>query len=279
MIVRTFKNSIPYSQVVYARVENANNCYGISEVQLTINKLPDIETNDLTYYCLNDFPQTITLNAAILSGLTTDYTYNWSTNQDTYEIQVNQPGNYSVTVTNADGCTKNRTITVEASNVATIESVQVVDASQNNVITVLVSGEGSYEYALYDGNTVYTNFQTNNSFEDVRPGIYTIVIRDTKNNCGITEDMVSVIGFPKFFTPNNDGNHDTWQVSGISSQFQPNSIIYIYDRYGKLLKQLNPTDKGWDGTFNGYLLPNSDYWFAVELQDGRIFKNHFTLKR
>lgn len=52
----TFTNNIPYSQTIYARVENANNCYGISEVLLTVNQLPNINTEDLKYYCLNKSP-------------------------------------------------------------------------------------------------------------------------------------------------------------------------------------------------------------------------------
>jgi gliding motility-associated-like protein len=56
-------------------------------------------------------------------------------------------------------------------------------------------------------------------------------------------------------------------------------VIYIFDRYGKLLKQLSPQSLGWDGAFNGEDLPSNDYWFYVKLQDGRIFKSHFTLKR
>lgn len=90
---------------------------------------------------------------------------------------------------------------------------------------------------------------------------------------------ISIIGYPKFFTPNGDGTNDFWQIQGISSQFQPNSSIYIFDRYGKLLKQLPPLGSGWNGTFNGHLLPNDDYWFKVLLQDGRTFMGHFTLKR
>ena len=108
--------------------------------------------------------------------------------------------------------------------------------------------------------------------------MHSVFVRD-KNNCGITEEIVSVIGFPKFFTPNGDGNNDFWQVQGVSSQFQPNSIIYIFDRYGKLLKQISPTDSGWDGTYNGNLMPTNDYWFSVTLEDGRQFSSHFTLKR
>ncbi|WP_034041003.1 hypothetical protein, partial [Wocania ichthyoenteri] len=64
----TFTNTNPYSQTIYARVENANNCYGISEVVLTVNELPDIETEALAYYCLNDYPKrTTSLNAAVIN--------------------------------------------------------------------------------------------------------------------------------------------------------------------------------------------------------------------
>src|SRR5690606_29765570 len=100
-----------------------------------------------------------------------------------------------------------------------------------------------------------------------------------KNDCGITEDLISVVGFPKFFTPNDDNIHDHWQVYGITEQFHPMSVIYIFDRNGKLITELDSLSKGWDGTLNGYNLPSSDYWFHVTLQDGRVFRGHFTLKR
>ncbi|WP_341215594.1 T9SS type B sorting domain-containing protein [uncultured Wocania sp.] len=276
----TFTNTNPYSQTIYARVENANNCYGISEVVLTVNELPDIETEALAYYCLNDYPKrTTSLNAAVINDNPSNYTYNWSTGENTYQIDINEARTYTVTVTNANGCTKQRTITIEPSNIATFETIEVVDATQNNTITVLVSGEGIYEYRLLDeNNIVYAPYQESNTFENVYPGIYTITVRDIKNSCGTVQNPISVIGFPKFFTPNNDGVHDTWQVIGISNMFQPNTNILIYNRFGKLIKQLNPLGSGWDGLFNGQKLPADDYWFAVTLQDGRILKNHFTLK-
>ncbi|HZW62389.1 MAG TPA: T9SS type B sorting domain-containing protein, partial [Flavobacteriaceae bacterium] len=60
--------------------------------------------------------------------------------------------------------------------------------------------------------------------------------------------------------------------------------IYIFDRYGKLLKQLSPTGSGWDGMYNGEPLPSSDYWFTVEYYEPegttkKQFSAHFTLKR
>ncbi len=276
-----YDNTTRYSQVIYARVENNNACYGISEITLTVNKLPNIDTEGHDYYCINEFPETITLNAAVLNNTPTNYTYNWSTGDDSYEIEINQPGIYTVEVTNTNGCSKERTITVEASNVATFNSIDVVDATSNNIVTVIVSGEGTYQYALFDENNVkiYRDFQDSHVFENVFPGIYTVNIKDIKNNCGTVDAPVSVIGFPKFFTPNNDGIHDTWQIYGVTNLFRNGTQISIFDRFGKLLKQLNPLGLGWDGTFNGEKLPTDDYWFVVTLHDGRIFKNHFTLKR
>ncbi|MBT8265835.1 MAG: T9SS type B sorting domain-containing protein [Bacteroidia bacterium] len=271
----SFTNTVAYSQVIFVRVENDNACYGINEVQLTVFELPNIDVEEELLYCINFFPELITLSGGVIGDLPNNYLYNWSTGQTTTEIQVNQPGIYTVTVTNTDGCSKVRTITVLPSNIATIESIDVIDATSNNTITINVSGEGDYEYALDDINGPY---QDSNFFENVEPGIHTVYVRD-KNECGIVEQMVSVIGFPKFFTPNHDSYHDTWQVYGVNNDFQANSLIYIYDRFGKLLAKIDPRGPGWDGTFNGQLMPTNDYWFHVTLQDGRVFTSHFTLKR
>ena len=86
-----------------------------------------------------------------------------------------------------------------------------------------------------------------------------------------------MIGFPKFFTPNNDGYHDTWQIYGVSEMFQPHTKIQIFNRHGKLIKELVPLGEGWNGLLNGTKLPSDDYWFSIKLQDGRVFKNHFAL--
>ncbi|NND51048.1 MAG: T9SS type B sorting domain-containing protein, partial [Flavobacteriaceae bacterium] len=271
----SFTNTIAYNQTIFVRVENDNACYGINEVHLTVYELPNIETEEELLYCLNFFPELITLTGGVINDSPNNYLYNWSTGETTTEIQVNSPGIYTVTVTNTDGCSKVRTITVLPSNIATIVSIDVVDATSNNTLTVNVSGEGDYEYALDDINGPY---QDSNFFENVAPGIHTVYVRD-KNDCGIVDQMVSVIGFPKFFTPNGDSYNDTWQVYGINNDFQANSLIYIFNRYGKLIVKLDPRGPGWDGTLNGYALPSSDYWFHVTLQDGRVFTSHFSLKR
>jgi len=272
----TYINTTPYNQTIYGRVENANACYGISEIELTVFKMPQIETNFETIYCLNSFPETIVLNGGVINDSPSNYYYEWlPTGENTSEIEINAPGTYTVKVTNTNGCFKVRTITVLPSSIARNINFEVVDASQNNSITVLVDGDGDYEYALDNSNGSYQNSST---FTNVLPGLYTVYIRD-KNECGIADDLVSVIGFPKFFTPNNDDVNDYWQVKGISSQFQSNTSVFIFDRYGKLLIELNPLSSGWDGTFKGENMPTNDYWFQVKLEDGRTFTSHFTLKR
>lgn len=73
-----------------------------------------------------------------------------------------------------------------------------------------------------------------------------------------------------------------WNIIGIYTI--PNAKIYIFDRYGKLIKQLSPMGAGWDGTYNGEPLPTDDYWFTVDYNEPsngtpKEFKAHFTLKR
>ncbi|GGG57332.1 T9SS type B sorting domain-containing protein [Bizionia arctica] len=274
-----YNNTIPYNQTLYARAENDNACYGISKVYLTINQLPELEEDETVLYCLNTYPQTIPLEAGILNDSTVNYTYLWSNGETSETIQINETGVYTVTATNSFGCSKSRNITVDPSDIATFNDIIVADASENNTITVLVSGEGTYEYALYNQDGLYASYQTSNTFYNIYGGIYSVAVRDIKNNCGIVTQNVSVIGFPKIFTPNGDGYNDTWNIEGVSNVFQANTMIRIFDRYGKLVKQINPLGEGWDGTFNGAILPADDYWFSVILQDGREYQSHFSLKR
>ena len=147
--------------------------------------------------------------------------------------------------------------------------------SENHSIEVEADGIGTYEFQLDDGP-----FQDSTTFDNVEPGDHTVTIRD-KNGCGSVTIDVGIVDFPQFFTPNNDGYNDTWNIIGINAA-DPNAKIYIFDRSGKLLKQISPSGPGWDGTYQGNPLPSSDYWFQVEYTEdgeGKVMKGHFTLKR
>ena len=151
--------------------------------------------------------------------------------------------------------------------------MSITDLSDNNSILVNVSGSGDYEYSI-DGE----DYQISNVFYNVASGIYTVYIKDN-NGCGIAEEAISLLGIPNYFTPNNDGYNDYWNIKGVSTSYNAKTTIHIFDRYGKLIKQISPLSKGWDGTYNGKNAPSSDYWYIIHLEDGRTFKGHFSLKR
>ena len=272
-----YKNLNANTETIFVKISDANSCLSLDQIDLIVNPLPQLLPDDSIFYCLDTFPGEISIDAGIINGLPSDYTYSWQPSGEiTYEIKINQPDMYIVEVTDAKGCKNYRTIIVEASSkVSTPIAIDVTGDLDNNVVTINAIGQGDYQYAIdsEDGP-----FQDSNIFENIKSGIRRVYVKD-KNGCGLESQDFSVIGYPKFFTPNGDGINDYWQILGLTTQFQPNTIIYIFDRYGKLLKQLNPLGLGWDGTYNGNLMPTDDYWFSVMLQDGRRFTKHFTLKR
>lgn len=270
-----YTTTVPYSQFVYARIEDGINCYGINSLELIVLELPEVQENEQLIYCLDAFPNGITLSGGLLNAAFNSVYYSWTSGQTTAEIQVNEPGTYAVTITTTKGCSKTRSIEVLPSSIPIIDSVDPTDGVEMTSVVVNVSGSGRYEYAI---DNPLNGYQDSNVFLMVSAGIHRLYVRD-KNGCGSTEKNISVIGFPKFFTPNGDGFNDRWHVTGINSATKLKSDVYIFDRFGKLLTQLNPIGPGWDGSYNGTLLAESDYWFYVKLPDNQIFRGHFTLKR
>lgn len=271
-----YTNTTAGMQTVYARIEDAaNNCAAITPLKLVVYTLPQIAVTDEAIVCLNlNIPVRVT---AGVSGA--QYQYLWSTGETSSTIFVTQPGSYGVRVTNMNGCFKDRVVTVSASNVATIDNVEVHDLADVNTITVHASPTGGvstvYQYSLDAPNGPY---QDSNFFDDVEPGIHTVYVYDTQH-CGVVKQDVAVLSIPKFFTPNGDGVNEFWRIVGVNAITYSKSKIYIFDRYGKLLADINATGPGWDGMYNGHRLPATDYWYVVQLQDGREVKGHFSLMR
>ncbi|TDE07639.1 T9SS type B sorting domain-containing protein [Flavobacterium sandaracinum] len=277
----------PNEQIISVRVESTadNSCYGLSPLlKLVVNPKPmiknDLEGNKMV--CSNLPAFFVTLESGIPSGIdSSNYTYKWTkdnirlSEQTNATLDVNREGDYTVVVTSLAGCSTTKKIKVSASDIATITKIDIVDLNAINTVTVNTIGPGAYEFSLDKPNGP---FQFSNFFNNVSSGIHEVYIND-KNGCGTVSKTISVIGIPKYFTPNNDGFNDFWNIEGINATFNGNSTIYIFNRYGKLIKQLIPTSQGWDGTFMGQSLPSDDYWYTVKLEDGREVKGHFSLKR
>ncbi len=268
-------------ETIYARIENnSTGCFSTTQFNTIVHPLPVIPIDDIVVLCRENLP----LYIDAFTGDIGD-TYLWSSTVNTMannatfsEIAVNpnQLGTYSVTVTTPNNCQFTKTFTVIESEQAEIEFTSKIDFSDPNSITVDInSGRiGNYVYVLDGGDP-----QTSNTFENVSFGNHTVTVRDLNGCMDVTQD-VFVFDIPKFFTPNNDSYYDTWHIIGADQL--PGSIVYIYNRLGKLLKTLPYSSPGWDGTYNGENMPTDDYWFVANIvQNGNDFeiKGHFTLKR
>ena len=261
-----FTNTIANAQTIFARIVNGPDCYGIIPMPLQIVAFdpPNFEHEDL-HLCDGE-----SLSIGVTNGFSD---YLWNTLETTSTISINAIGDYNVTVTNAVGCEAKKTFTITASNPPIITSIDINDFSgSSNTVQINVSGIGNYEYSL---NGFY--FQDNALFTNVAPDEYFVVVRD-KNGCNPEANQhIYVLDFPKFFTPNGDGIHDLWEIKNLS--FYPNAKVFIFDRFGKLLYNFNPNIEGWNGELNQFKLLSDDYWFVINLGNGRNIKGHFAMKR
>ena len=268
---------------VIAQIYNPSNMTCVMEEYITfqVNENPIFELPKEQVFCEN-----IGFDTIYITNPSATYTYAWARNgtpipnQTSQNLLINEGGTYTINATNpVTGCTASKTITVYASEIATFSSDDITvfdltgDGSNRIEIQTNSLGIGDYEVALNDNP-----FQDLPVFENVPPGIHTVSVRD-KNGCGIVQQTVSVIGYAFYFTPNNDGKNDTWQIIGVNDVFQSQSLIYIFDRHGRLMAQTLANKAGWDGTYNGNPMPADDYWFRVKLEDGRSFTGHFSLIR
>ncbi|GAA4934055.1 hypothetical protein GCM10023314_03150 [Algibacter agarivorans] len=287
--VNGFTNETPFSQLLYVRVESDDNgeCFGLGpHLLLTVHPKPEFEVDQTEIYCLDNNP--ISLFTYNPSG---NYSYEWKDINGTVvstlpNASVLSGGVYTVIATSVFGCESfPASFDVVESAMATIDldDITIVELSNNNSISIDNDnnnlGIGDYEFSLDDIDGPYQDVPF---FDSVGAGAHIIYVKD-KNKCGISSLEVFILGFPKFFTPNNDGNNDTWQIKGMGADFLGASKVSVYNRYGKLVKQLNAKNGIWDGTFKGLQLPSSDYWFIAELIEisgsVKIYRGHFSLIR
>jgi len=263
--------SFSYEQIIYVRVKpNYNDCFVVIRLRIFVHQVPKIDIEDQYLLCFDSnnilikpTGQTQLISPPIDTKLDSkNYTFKWysapkiqvenNPNDNIIKgevgpiLKATQPGDYKVVATNkATLCRISAsTVVVKSSppEEITTEILQPEFSSPNSV-KVNVIGNGDYEYALDDGP-----WQKDNILKNVQYGEHTVWVRD-RFGCGVKSVKITIIDYPKYFTPNGDGYHDTWNISSLKAQ--ANAKIYIFDRYVKLLKMISPASRGWDGTFNG----------------------------
>ena len=261
-----------------------NSCISEGFVDFEVIENPSFDLDPQAVLCLNEGVLDIGIR-----NPADNYSYLWEhideNNTATVvgtspSLSVSKGGEYILTATvpGSLACTTSKKIDVLTSELAKLREKDIIIggfSSTENTIEILVDnlGIGDYEYAV--GNS---NFQNEPYFTQIRPGIQTISVRD-KIGCGISQVQVGVVGYYKYFSPNNDGINDTWQILGLKTTFNSLSNVYIYDRYGRFLTRIFGPDETWDGSYQGQPLPADDYWFRLELEDGRVYTGHFSLIR
>ena len=289
--------NITNPQVIYARVSNLADptdepiCYDVSEVLLSVEQMPPMTLLEEYRLCVDAQGNAIVEEFGesspplLETGLPIEgFTFLWSFNGTILPNEVGpsivalQAGTYSVLVTElSSGCSLETPVLVTPASPPVDYNVGLLNGAfaGEHVIEATASGFGSYQFSLDGGGP-----QDSGIFTGVTPGTHQVTITNIEGCGSITVD-IGVVDYPRFMTPNNDGFNDLWNIIGIAD-YDPSARIYIFDRYGKLLKQLSPTSSGWDGTFKGNPMPSSDYWFRVEYLEEDVpkaFTGHFTLKR
>lgn len=282
-----YQNDNPFTDSVWIRVANntiPNACFDVVELRLIINQLPVIQLLP-EYFICEDYETGTLLNPATLNtGITTsNYIFEWTLDGNpfggnTASITTSQIGNYVVKVTNTNTNCIN-TFTSKVSKYAPHIEITYNDAFENPTfiaVSVLGVGSGNYEFQIDD-----SLFQDSNAFTNIAPGQHLITVRDKDGHCNPAPINAVIINYPKYFTPNGDGYHETWNITHLAIT-NPNAPIHIFDKYGKFIKEITPTSNGWNGSFNGQPLPSTDYWFTVDYYEKgtlKTFKSHFAMKR
>ena len=249
---------------------------------------PEVSFPEQISFCKNKGPQTFATND-VADGFRW-YKINGTTEEllsTEREVTLSEAGEYRYEAFNTASqagniieCTNSKEFTVVSSEIATGIILDVERQNGKINIQITTEGEGDYEFAL---DHIEGPFQKSNVFNNIAIGFHTVYVKDM-NGCGVTEKILdpdlTVEGFPKFFTPNGDGVNDFWQFVPPARTMEIRVVsIQIFDRYGTLLAQIAPQEKGWDGSFKGKSLPASDYWFkAIDSQE-LVVNGHFTLKR
>lgn len=239
-----------------------NGCESAARVMVTATVLAKpVVSDERVEFCI---PGVATLDAGVPNA-----TYVWDDPLHTARTrQVREPGVYSVEIINADGCSATKTFTVVGYKKPQISDVAVTGTE----VIINTTEAGDFEYSI-DG----LSYQNEPLFEVLTPGLHRAYVKE-RHECGFDVREFVVIITPQFFTPNGDGHNDLWSVGGMF--FLPSARLSIFDRFGKLLAEINRGNPAWDGTYKGSPLPSGDYWYVFNMGGTTATtRGHFSLVR
>ncbi len=253
--------------------------------------------NNQDHVC-EDMPSSMnaTLKAYEPNGKFLSPTYHWEPEVPSNELSpilyLNETTTYTLYAhldlpsdidKNAKGChaKESVTITVNPQPELSIDSVNQEDRSVEYTVT-----GGTTPYHMYLGTKDLGVLNTNTDKQErLLYGKQVLQVQDI-NGCSSKQEIEIKAIEPEpdiLFTPNGDGVNDIWTIKNLNAYKNLNSAtVRIYDRFGKQIYSANCSDfeSGWDGTYNGTILPATDYWYEIDLNDiDKQYFGHFTLIR
>uniref|UniRef100_UPI0039A432A0 T9SS type B sorting domain-containing protein n=1 Tax=Ornithobacterium rhinotracheale TaxID=28251 RepID=UPI0039A432A0 len=257
---------------IFAKVQVENSCPALQVFNLEVKERTKFSFDEITF-CKGGQTSEILPN---IVNKTPDLTFKWynpkgeviGTSQTI--IGINQVGTYALEITNANGCSTKVSFEVKNSPKPKVDKIIV----ENDKITVFTKkSEYEVEYSIDGGK-----WQNSNIFEKQEKGKHTIYARYKKYKCA-EDRQVLVLKPYNIITPNGDGINDVWEIKDLDVFGQQSAKLRIFDRYGVLLyEQVGSFQFKWDGKKNGQKLPTTDYYYILDLPDGRTYKGNITVK-
>ncbi|WP_225036486.1 T9SS type B sorting domain-containing protein [Winogradskyella sp. SM1960] len=258
-------------------VKDAEGCE--SEWNITfpesVSILPEVVIENICDNNIQGNIVTVTVDASIEDPTLLEYSLNGGPYQsDNVFTNLPEGTGYYIDVMHENLCVQ-RTDLFDIDTVAPV-TLTLAEGGLNEFIATASGGRGDYQYTL-NGEDVGSE----NTYIITESGLYTVIVTDS-SGCYATAQIeleFQDICIPNWFTPNGDGEFDTW-APGCTENY-PNLTFDIFDRYGRKIATYR-VGEVWDGKYMGNELPTGDYWFVVQTNDAshdKEFVGHFTLYR
>ncbi|WP_293894416.1 gliding motility-associated C-terminal domain-containing protein [Sporocytophaga sp.] len=188
-------------------------------------------------------------------------------NITTPSLTVSQPGMYYLNEDNGVCPRFSDTVTVVVIPTPIANAGSDIYVLENTVVTLNGSGGDLYSWSPATGLN-FTDIP-NPTFTATDNTIYVLTVADATNTCSSTDEVEIFVErpvkIPNAFTPNKDGNNDTWEIENINGF--PNVTFEVYNRWGTLVWKWTGNLKQWDGTNyrNGEVLPDGTYFYVIDL--------------
>lgn len=246
---------------------NGNACpVTITKSGLTITDAPPAAINtDLNKFEICPEEKLVLLVSGSFSS------YAWSTGASTPTVEIDEPGDYSVTVVAPNGCELKATQSITglpAPQITITATPEIIDEGQSTQL----EATGLENYSWTPSETLSDASLPDPVGIPLTSITYTVTGKDI-NNCRGTavvdvkvrgEAIVRKLKPGNFFSPNEDLFSPYWKVEKIDEY--PQCAVTIYDDKGVKVFDAKPYMNDWDGSFNGKRLPDGVYYYIIRCE-------------